>query len=94
MTRYTKEFREQAKKLSEEIGVKKAAQQLGIPYNTLSEWRKARSTQKKRDVHCDEKKLSDREKELLKEISELKASNEILKDALYFFVEDRKKKRP
>lgn len=93
MTRYTKEFREQAKKLSEEIGVKKAAEQLGIPYNTLSEWRKER-TKKRENAHHKDKNLSDREKELLKEISELKASNEILKDAISFFVEDRKKKKP
>lgn len=92
MTRSTKEFREQAKKLSEEIGVKKAAEQLGVPYNTLSEWRKTR-TDPKKTGHGKDKNLTEREKELMKEIAELRASNEILKDALGFFVEDRKRKR-
>lgn len=92
MTRYTKEFREQAKKLSEEIGVKKASEQLGVPYNTLSEWRQTRTAKKKKG-HGEDKNLTEREKELVKENAELRASNEILKDALSFFVEDRKKKR-
>ena len=34
MKRYSKEFKEEALKLSDEIGVKKAAQQLGIAYFT------------------------------------------------------------
>lgn len=40
MTRYTREFRAQAIKLSDEIGVKKAAEQLGVVYSTLADWRK------------------------------------------------------
>ena len=39
MSTYSKEFKEEAMHLSDEIGVKKAAAQLGIPYNTLSDWR-------------------------------------------------------
>jgi transposase len=34
--KYSKEFKEEALKLSDEIGLKKAAQQLGIQYYTLS----------------------------------------------------------
>ena len=41
--RYSKEFKDEALKLSDEIGVKKAAQQLGIQYYTLSDWRSKRS---------------------------------------------------
>ena len=41
--KYSKEFKEEALKLSDEIGVKKAAQQLGIQYYTLSDWRSKRS---------------------------------------------------
>ena len=44
MTQYTKEFREQAILLSDEIGVKKAAEQLGVVYSTLVDWRKRRKT--------------------------------------------------
>ena len=37
--RYTKEFKEEALKLSDEIGVRKTAEQLGLSYNTLTDWR-------------------------------------------------------
>ena len=39
MTTYSKEFKEEAIRLSAEIGNKKAAAQLGIPYYTLADWR-------------------------------------------------------
>ena len=39
---YDKEFKLQALELSDDIGVKKAAEQLGIPYYTLAEWRSIR----------------------------------------------------
>ena len=52
MTRYTREFRAQAIKLSDEIGVKKAAEQLGVVYSTLADWRKKRNTMKKRKDKC------------------------------------------
>ena len=38
---YDKTFKEEAVRLSDEIGPKKAAEQLGIPYHTLSYWRQA-----------------------------------------------------
>lgn len=37
--KYSKEFKAEAVKLSDEIGVKKAAVQLGLPYYTLADWR-------------------------------------------------------
>ena len=37
MTTYEKSFKEEAVKLSDEIGIKKAAAQLGIPYYTLAD---------------------------------------------------------
>ena len=43
MKRYDKSFREQALKLSYEVGVKKAAEQLGVIYGTLAGWRKHRA---------------------------------------------------
>ena len=39
MSIYSKEFKEEAIRLSDEIGNKKAAAQLGIPYYTLADWR-------------------------------------------------------
>ena len=40
MRKYSKEFKEEVLKLSDEIGVKKASEQLGIKYQTISCWRK------------------------------------------------------
>ena len=39
---YEKSFKEEAVKFSDEIGVKAAAAQPGIPYYTLSGWRNGR----------------------------------------------------
>ena len=91
MTQYTKEFREQAILLSDEIGVKKAAEQLGVVYSTLVDWRKLRNSMKKEKAAVSTESLTEREKKLMKEIAELKEANEILKDAMNFFVRDRRK---
>ena len=74
---YSKEFKEEALKLSDEIGVKKAAQQLGIAYYTLAE------------LSAEEQTI--RIRELERENAELRTANDILKDALGFFAKDRKK---
>ena len=42
MKQYSKDFKEQALKLFDEIGLKKASEQLGVNYGTLSGWRKIR----------------------------------------------------
>ena len=39
MATYSKEFKEEAIRLSDEIGNKKAVAPLGIPYYTLADWR-------------------------------------------------------
>ena len=91
MTQYTKEFREQAILLSDEIGAKKAAEQLGVVYSTLVDWRKLRNSMKKEKAAVSTEPLTEREKKLMKEIAELKEANEILKDAMSFFVKDRRK---
>ena len=94
MRKYDKEFNEEAVKLSDEIGVKQAAAQLGIPYYSLAEWRQKRKafgdhafvgSGIRRDAP-----LSENER-LMKEITELQKANEILKDALGFFAKDRKR---
>ena len=92
MVKYSREFKEQALLLSDEIGVKKAAEQLGINYSTLADWRKTRNRKAKEErIASDKSSLNERELALYKEIQELKKANEILKDALGFFVVDRKK---
>ena len=91
MTKYSKEFKEEALKLSDEIGVKKAAEQLGLQYYTLADWRKLRKLKIKNKVVFTEDEASRRISELERENRELKQANDILKDALGFFAKDRKK---
>ena len=92
MSTYSKEFKQEALRLSDEIGVKRAAVQLGIPYYTLADWRKDRkpSTTKEFPMMSEED-LRRRNRELEKENAELRQANDILKDALGFFAKDRKK---
>ena len=70
MKKYSKEFKEEALKLSDEIGVKKAASQLGLQYYTLDEWRKNRKT-------ATDTEQSARIRELEREIRELQQANDI-----------------
>ena len=91
MTKYSKEFKEEALKLSDEIGVKKAAEQLGLQDYTLADWRKLRKLKIKNKVVFTEDEASRRISELERENRELKQANDILKDALGFFAKDRKK---
>lgn len=92
MVKYNKEFKEQALLLSDEIGVKKAAEQLGISYHTITDWRKVRSYKAREErIASDKSPLNERELAMQREIQELKKANEILKSALGFFVVDRKK---
>ena len=90
MKHYSKDFKEEALKLSDEIGVKKAAQQLGIAYYTLADWRSIRrNAQPAKTLSAEEQSI--RIRELEREVSELRTANDILKDALGFFAKDRKK---
>ena len=85
--KYDMIFKEEAVKLSDEIGLPEAAGRLGIPYQTLSEWRKKRTRSKV--VEVDGK--SARERQLEAENVELKRTVEILRDALGFFARSPKK---
>ena len=81
-------------KLSDEIGTKKASEQLGLTYYTLGDWRKTENRTKIMDEEIPENKttpLTEREKQLMKENEELREANSILKEAFRFFVNDRKK---
>ena len=95
--RYDNSFKQEALELSDEIGVRKAAEQLGIPYYTLSEWRHQRKTKaeyafigsgnKSRPASEKDRRIQ----ELETELRETKRANEILKEALGFFAQSRKK---
>ncbi len=51
MSTYDKQFKEEAVRLSDEIGVKKAATQLGVPYYTLADWQPKKATRRKGICH-------------------------------------------
>ena len=85
--KYDAVFKEEAVKLSDEIGLPEAASRLGIPYQTLSEWRKKRT--RPSVMEADGK--SARERMLKQEIVELKRTVEILRDALSFFAKTPRK---
>ena len=91
MAKYSKEFKEEAIRLSEEIGSKNAAEQLGIPYYTLADWRNHSKHKPKEIETLSEDELRIRNRELERENAELREANNILKDALGFFAKDRKK---
>ena len=94
---YEKSFKEEAVRLSDEIGVKKAAEQLGVPYYTLADWRQDRKRYNTQAyVGSGHKRvLADPKEqelyELRKENAELRRANEILQEALGFFAKSRKK---
>ena len=88
--KYTREFKEEALKLSDEVGVRNAAAQLGLPYYTLADWRNKRK-QEQHKVPMSQSEQEKRIRELERENAELKTANEILKDALGFFAKDRKR---
>jgi transposase len=89
MTYYDKTFKEEALKLSDEIGTTKASQQLGISYFTISNWRRDRK-KSGASLHTEvvtvqvQSHKNQREIDLEKENAELKKANEILKKALGF----------
>lgn len=94
---YEKSFKEEVVRLSDEIGVKKAAEQLGVPYYTLEDWRQSRKRYSSRAyIGSGHKRVPADPKgqqiyELQKENAELRRSNEILQEALGFFAKNRKK---
>ena len=90
MKRYDENFKIESLKLSDDIGVKKACEQLNVNYGTLAGWRKRR-VKKNREGKSTDADIQRENSRLKKEIAELKSANEILKDAFGFFVQDRKK---
>jgi transposase len=91
MKRYGKEFKAEAVRLSDEIRVKKAAAQLGLPYYTLADWRQQRKEHERKSAPLNDQEARKLIEQLERENRELREANEILKDALGFFAKDRKK---
>jgi transposase len=84
---YTKEFKLEAVKLAEKVGVTRAAHDLGVLDNLLYRWRKAAETQAG-DAFRGHGRLTERDEELRKlrqENKVLRMERDILKKATAFF---------
>ena len=90
---YNTEFKEKALKLSDEIGPKNAAEQLGVKYETLIDWRKLRNREQRFIQNSNEADLQARIRQLENEIAELKKENKVLKDTIGYFVRDRESEK-
>lgn len=94
MNKYSTEFKEQALQLSDEIGTRKASQDLGISYHTLSGWRKSQNRYRDSStgtVGTSGMIETEKQRALKKENRELKETVRILQDALRFFVKGQKR---
>ena len=87
--RYSPEFKQDAIKLAESIGVGETAKKLNIPFSSLQRWKCQRNIpiEKSQDVL----KLQREVKRLKKELAEEKATVEILKKATAFFSRENEK---
>ena len=70
MSIYSKEFKEEAIRLSDEIGSKKAAARLGIPYYTPADRRNRSKHKPKETAKMSEDELRNRNREHEKENAE------------------------
>lgn len=100
--KYDREYKVQAVKLAEEVGIRRASQELGVPKGTLEGWRrKARDAGKAagKKSSVDEvmnlaeevQMLRKKVKEQQKEIARLEEMNEFLEEASAFFAASRQK---
>ena len=100
---YDKEYKEQAVKLAKERGTKNAAEELGIPVNTLSGWVHKAKNEKLDNgmgeqtpkhastLAAENEELRRQLKERDKEIKRLNELNEFLEEASAFFAASRRK---
>ena len=100
---YDKEYKIQAVKLAKEIGSSKAADELGIPKNTLYGWMRAQrqgmldlgagtqTPQTAMSLTEEVNALRQQVKNLTRENRRLKEENEFLEEASAFFAASRRK---
>jgi transposase len=95
MREYDKDFKQEALKLSYEIGPTAASEKLGIPVTTLYTWRNhSKQYGEIAFVGSGHKRIDPKTAEiraLEKKIKELEDANDILKSALGFFAKSQKK---
>jgi len=91
--RYSREFREEAVKLitEEHLGIKEAAEKLGLPTTTLATWLKQHKAGKLGEVGKTYRPLTEIELELArtkKQLAQTKMECEILKKAAAYFARE------
>jgi transposase len=91
---YTKEFKQQAVQLAEDLGVTKASQELGVANSNIYAWKTKLSGQsvvasRKEEIKPEE--LAKENQKLNQEVAQLKKVNHILKAAAAFFSQDHLK---
>lgn len=88
MKTYTAQFKEEALRISDEMGLQKACEKLGIPYGTLSGWRKTISRSKPtREVTKENFILLEEEKRKLEqEVRELRKKLQNNQTSMLFYL--------
>jgi transposase len=89
---YTDEFKKEAVALAKEIGISKAARQLGISDSNIHGWRAKQEGRPRSNNKPATQLATDEQQELKalrKEVAELKKVNFILKQAAAFFSQDQ-----
>jgi transposase len=84
--RYTDEFRIEAVRLAQEVGVTEAARRLDMPVTSIQNWMKSGSLAVR--PHSNGKKVTPEQAELSRlrqEVASLKIDNEILRKAAAYF---------
>lgn len=100
--KYDREYKVQAVKLAEEVGIRRASEELEMPKGTLEGWvRKARegeietgrkkSPEEVMNLAEEVQMLRKKVKEQQKEIARLEEMNEFLEEASAFFAASRQK---
>lgn len=83
--RYTAEFKAEALRLSDEVGVGEAARRLDIPVASLDNWRRGRRAETGAAVPQASGDLQSELNRLRRENASLKLDNEILRKATAYF---------
>ncbi len=94
MNHYTAEFKQRAVQLSEEIGSRDAAEQLGISYYTLSDWRRRKNLGSSSDPLPPDTPIlnplpGDDSSELAREVLYLREANALLRRTVDYLLKQQ-----
>ena len=81
MGSYTLDFKVEALQLSDKIGIRPAAEKLGIPHSTLLKWRKA-TNRSALTAYSETRRKQEDAEALQLELEELKRTNAILLETI------------